>query len=623
MIDEHAQSLDRENPWPGLMPFTESAREFFHGRDAEAADLARRVRRVALTVLFGQSGLGKTSLLQAGLFPRLRAGDLLPVYIRLDFNANPAPVEQITAALASNLEAHGVDGPKSKPGETLWAYFHDKETEFWSRRNRLITPVLVFDQFEEILTLGHGARWLSELLDELAALVENRPPPRLRDALETHPEVALGYDFAAEGCKIVLTLREDFLAEFEGLRRLMPSIMHNRMRLARMDGVQARDVILRSGSHLVAPGVAEQIVRFVAAGRGPSADAMNGEPDLGRFEIEPALLSIVCRELNNQRLRGARPQITTDLLEGAQSEIIAQFYTSSVAGLDPAVKIFVEDQLLTADGYRDTRPLAEALLVPGVDRTAIDRLVAGRLLRIEERFGTQWVELAHDLLTGVIGQQRDARREAQEAKAQRQRAERAEADAAEQAAVARRTRIALAVTAALLLVVIGALIFAWHEHRRAEEARWSYALAPEVATRSVDPLAIHYSTGEISTALTKALLERRPHDLQQPARSARGHHCPAEVCRLFINLAEVYRTFRLAASVDTERTAVSLAERLPEASGADTPLPPRQIPRDNPRAWQVSRSDGLATGRMERRWASDKSLREGLGREKNFPTDTP
>ena len=45
--------------------------------------------------------------------------------------------------------------------------------------------------------------------------------------------------------------------------------------------------------------------------------------------------------------------------------------------------------MLTAEGYRDTRPLAEALREPGVTRADIDKLVARRLLRIEERFGTQ------------------------------------------------------------------------------------------------------------------------------------------------------------------------------------------------------------------------------------------
>jgi hypothetical protein len=48
-----SRSLDADNPWPGLMPFTEATQAFFHGRNAEAAELLRRVRRERLTILFG------------------------------------------------------------------------------------------------------------------------------------------------------------------------------------------------------------------------------------------------------------------------------------------------------------------------------------------------------------------------------------------------------------------------------------------------------------------------------------------------------------------------------------------------------------------------------------------
>src|SRR5262245_31603061 len=65
-------TVDFENPWPGLATFREVDREFFRGRRSEADALFRIVMRERLTVLFGLSGLGKSSLLQAGLFPLLR-----------------------------------------------------------------------------------------------------------------------------------------------------------------------------------------------------------------------------------------------------------------------------------------------------------------------------------------------------------------------------------------------------------------------------------------------------------------------------------------------------------------------------------------------------------------------
>src|SRR5437773_592317 len=67
-----ARTVDAQNPWPGLAAFTEEQQAYFFGRDEEAGEVLRRVKRKTLTVLFGMSGLGKTSLLQAGVFPRLR-----------------------------------------------------------------------------------------------------------------------------------------------------------------------------------------------------------------------------------------------------------------------------------------------------------------------------------------------------------------------------------------------------------------------------------------------------------------------------------------------------------------------------------------------------------------------
>ena len=57
-------AIDPENPWLGLASFTEETRGYFHGREEETGELCRRVQRKLLTILFGQSGLGKTSILR-------------------------------------------------------------------------------------------------------------------------------------------------------------------------------------------------------------------------------------------------------------------------------------------------------------------------------------------------------------------------------------------------------------------------------------------------------------------------------------------------------------------------------------------------------------------------------
>src|ERR1700719_1496366 len=103
-----AATVDDSNPWLGLASFTEETRGFFYGRDEEVAELARRVQRKLLTVLFGQSGLGKTSILRAGIVPRLRSQGYCPVYVRIDYSPDaPEPSEQIKEAIFRATQSLG------------------------------------------------------------------------------------------------------------------------------------------------------------------------------------------------------------------------------------------------------------------------------------------------------------------------------------------------------------------------------------------------------------------------------------------------------------------------------------------------------------------------------------
>ena len=88
-------SVDPQHPWLGLDSFSEETRAYFYGREEEVAELARRVQRKALTLLFGQSGLGKTSILRAGIVPRLRPIGYCPVYVRVDYSRESPPSKNL------------------------------------------------------------------------------------------------------------------------------------------------------------------------------------------------------------------------------------------------------------------------------------------------------------------------------------------------------------------------------------------------------------------------------------------------------------------------------------------------------------------------------------------------
>jgi hypothetical protein len=250
-----AVAIDPENPWLGLFSYSEESRAYFHGRDEETAELSRRVQRKLLTVLFGQSGLGKTSLLRAGLVPRLREEGYCPVYVRIDYAAtSPPPAEQIKDAI---LKASAAAGAWTRPGsavvgESLWEFMHHRGDLLRDAEGNTLLPLLIFDQFEEIFTLAQaddaGRLRAKRFLDDLADLVENRPPAELERRLEQDDAVAEDYDFARADYRILIALREDYLAHLESVKGAMPSITQNRMRLARMTGAQALSAVVKPGA---------------------------------------------------------------------------------------------------------------------------------------------------------------------------------------------------------------------------------------------------------------------------------------------------------------------------------------------------------------------------------------
>ena len=404
-------TVNADNPWPGLLAFREADHPYFAGRNSETEDLFRLVRRERLTVFFGLSGLGKSSLLQAGLFPLLRTAGIFPAYVRLDFSsANPDLIAQVKSAIATQAELAEIEAPPTEPHDTLWEYFHRRESDFWTSRNRLVMPLIVFDQFEEVFTLGRldaqRAQATATLLEQLADLSEGRAPAALKALLDENPERTKSFLFSRDSCKLLLSIREDFLPELEGLRARIPRVALNRLRLQRMNGSAALQVVAQAG-HLIDLPVAEKVVLFVAAGR-------SGTP-LPGLEVEPALLSVVCRELNNKRQNLNEPKITESLLKGNHDQILSDFYERTVADLPVEVRSFIEDRLLTVSGFRDSIALENALCLPGVTAECINQLVERRLLRREDRGGVQRLELTHDLLIGVVRASGVRRRQQEEA----------------------------------------------------------------------------------------------------------------------------------------------------------------------------------------------------------------
>src|SRR5437588_12527931 len=97
---------DLEHPWLGLESYRAETRAYFFGRDQEVAEIHLRLRSNPLLVLYGRSGLGKTSILNAGLVSRLRDEGQCPTLIRLDYKKKMyGPCNQLFFALSDSTGA--------------------------------------------------------------------------------------------------------------------------------------------------------------------------------------------------------------------------------------------------------------------------------------------------------------------------------------------------------------------------------------------------------------------------------------------------------------------------------------------------------------------------------------
>jgi tetratricopeptide (TPR) repeat protein len=458
---------DPESPWLGLRSFSEDTQQYFFGRTTELQDLLERVLHKPLTVLFGQSGLGKTSLIQAGLIPNLRDARLVPIRLRLRFDAEaPLPGRQMLEALRDELQNAGAADLASacdKAGD-LWLLLHDPRSGFIQPDgSAIVRPVFVFDQFEEIFTLGESRRnFADEFRETIAAIVENRMPAAVRAQVESDDRLADQIDYQARPAKVLLSLREDYLHLLERWRHQLPAVMDNRMELRPLSGRQALQVVTEPGKlrpgrpAIVDDAVAAGIVRFVAGVR--------SDVPLDEIDAVPPLLSLTCAELNARRIAAGEETISADQLEGRTGHILEKFYSDAFAGQPEAVRTFVEDRLLSEAGYRQavTLDTAEAELArSGLPNDQGARAIAGlverRLLTVEERGAVRRVELTHDVLAPVASASRLRRRERETA---------AEVSRRQQQRLRRQRRIALVVVLVLVAGCAALLTYAWRARQQ-------------------------------------------------------------------------------------------------------------------------------------------------------------
>lgn len=251
------------NPWLGLGAYSEG--QHLYGRDKETATLTDIILNHTAIVVYGKSGIGKSSLLKAGVFPELRRQQLVPIYLRLAHNTPLSYAQQMQKAISESVVTHDLL-PADIPDLGLWDFLH--RHRFTDAQGNAVTPVIVLDQFEEIFTLTQLEHKtdVQDLFTQLADVLNDVKPDKVIEAenaysqtrstsqptspalkgftLQSFTKTALHYE-KTPAFRIVVSLRDDSLYLLERNSTKIPAFKVNRYNLCALDEASALDVITK------------------------------------------------------------------------------------------------------------------------------------------------------------------------------------------------------------------------------------------------------------------------------------------------------------------------------------------------------------------------------------------
>ncbi len=368
------------NPFVGPRPFEFG--EQLWGRDWEICELDNLLSAERIVLLHSPSGAGKSSLVQAGLLPRVKKS--FDVWGPTRLNQEPRDdlkVNRYVLSAVAGLE-EGIPERLRRPpevlaGQTLREYLEARPR----RRSASENVLLVVDQFEEILTV-----------DPLAVEAKREFFDQLGDLLHNSRVWAL------------FALREDYLAPLDPYARQVPTHLKNRFRIDLLGLDGAREAMVnpaREGGREFP--AAEQLVHDLATMKVQQADGSFRE-ETGRH-VEPVQLQVACLRLWNEMPDDARSIEAEDLEQfGDVTEALAGYYADSVTRIsggtiarERAIRDWFGEALITAGGIRG-QVLRGADESEGLANAVIERLLDTHLVRAEKRAGATWYELAHDRL---------------------------------------------------------------------------------------------------------------------------------------------------------------------------------------------------------------------------------
>jgi WD40 repeat protein len=370
------------SPYKGLAPFEDSELDalLFFGRERESEVIAANLIAARITVLYGPSGVGKSSVLRAGVAHRLRQEHAVEVVVFSTWTGDP---------VAALIEAIGSEG------DSLADSLDEAAT------NAAGDLYLILDQFEELFLYHPGGGRFAQQLAEV---------------------------FRRSGSRVnvLIGMREDALARLDAMKAAIPNLLANRLRLELLDRSAGAAAILgpvgRYNSLVTAddavdvePELVEVVLDEVTAGRVELSVAGRGVAARGADEnrIEAPYLQLVLARLwDVEAERGSRLLRRSTLRElGGAERIVQDHLERAMAALSPREKgaaAAMYNFLVTPSGTKIAHGIHDLAGYAAVDEreasAVLQRLSAERIVRASSENGpsTTRYEIYHDVLADAV-----------------------------------------------------------------------------------------------------------------------------------------------------------------------------------------------------------------------------
>jgi hypothetical protein len=347
-------------PFKFLDSYTRDDASIFFGRDKEIEELHTKVFESRLLLVYGVSGSGKSSLVNCGLSSKFERTDWLPINVRRRSN--------ITQDIIEAASAYCTTPPTGKLSlrKVLRSVYLDQ-----------FMPVyLILDQLEELFIFGDKEE-IDTFIDQLAKVLA-----------------------ADINVKVLLMIREEFLAQLTAFEDRIPELFENRARLEKMswrNATQAIEGPCKSVGITVEDGFAERLLGNISA---------------GRKEVELTYLQVYLDRVYELMGASGQNMFSNALLDkiGPVGDVLASFLNEQIANFpDPDLALTVFKSFVSNRGTKrlisttEIKQFAEELGKPIRDaqlQEIILKAVNLRILKDQDDQGRY--ELRHDSLAATI-----------------------------------------------------------------------------------------------------------------------------------------------------------------------------------------------------------------------------